>query len=325
MPSLSDWKVPASAQPKPADYSYDLEHVLSSVVGLHTTIPADAFTADTLGTERAGNGVFIRGNGMVLTIGYLITEAETIWITLGDGRSVPGHVLGYDQETGFGLVQALAKLDVPALEIGQSANASIGERVVVGGFGGRQRSVAGRIVAKQEFAGYWEYVLDEAIFTAPSHPNWGGTALIGPAGDLLGIGSLQLQHAGERGQTQNINMIVPIDLLKPIIDDLLKFGRRNAPPRPWLGLYATEVENRLVIVGLADRGPAKKADLKTGDIILSVAGKDVRDLASFFRLIWAQGQAGVEVPITIYRDGETMDVKVKSSERNRFLKGPSLH
>jgi S1-C subfamily serine protease len=325
MPSVSDWKVPSSAQPKAEDYSYDLEHALSCVVGLRTIVPADAFTADTLGTERAGNGVFIRGNGLVLTVGYLITEAETLWITLNDGRSVPGHVLGYDQETGFGLVQALAKLDVPALEIGDSTAASTGERVVVGGFGGRQRSVAARIVAKQEFAGYWEYVLDEAIFTAPAHPNWGGTALIGPGGDLLGIGSLQLQHAAEKGQTQNINMMIPIDLLKPIADDLMKFGRRNAPPRPWLGLYATEVENRLVVVGLADRGPAKKADLRTGDIILSVAGKDVRDLASFFRRIWAQGAAGVEVPISIYRDGETMELRVKSSERNRFLKGPSLH
>jgi S1-C subfamily serine protease len=325
MPSVSDWKVPSSAQPKPEDYSYDLERALSSVVGLRTIVPADAFTADTLGTERAGNGIFIRDNGLVLTIGYLITEAETIWLTLNDGRSVPGHVLGYDQETGFGLVQALSKLDVPALEIGQSANAALGERVVVGGYGGRQRSVAARIVAKQEFAGYWEYVLDEAIFTAPSHPNWGGTALIGPAGDLLGVGSLQLQQAGEKGQTQNINMIVPIDLLNPIIDDLMKFGRRNAPPRPWLGLYATEVENRLVVVGLADRGPAKKADIRTGDIILSVAGKDVGDLAGFFRRIWAQGNAGVDVPLTIYRDGETMDLRVKSSERNRFLKGPSLH
>ena len=325
MPSVSDWKVPSSAQPKPDDYSYDLEHALSCVVGLRTTVPADAFTADTLGTERAGNGVLIRGNGLVLTIGYLITEADTIWITLNDGRSIPGHVLGYDQETGFGLVQALAKLDVPALPIGESAAASIGERVVVGGFGGRHRSVAGRIVAKQEFAGYWEYVLDEAIFTAPAHPNWGGTALIGPAGDLLGIGSLQLQHAVDKGEAQNINMIVPIDLLKPIIDDLMKFGRRNAPPRPWLGLYATKVDDRLVVVGLADRGPAKKADVRTGDIILSVAGKEVRDLASFFRRIWAQGQAGVDVPLSIYRDGETMEFTVKSSERNRFLKGPSLH
>jgi S1-C subfamily serine protease len=325
MPSVSDWKIPSASQPKSEDYTYDLDRALSSVVALRTTVPADAFTAETLGTERAGNGVIIRGNGLILTVGYLITEADTIWITLNDGRSVPGHVLGYDQETGFGLVQALAKLDVPALEIGESANAAVGEHVVVGGAGGRQRSVAASIVAKQEFAGYWEYVLDEAIFTSPAHPNWGGTALIGPAGDLIGIGSLQLQQAGEKGKPQNINMIVPIDLLKPIVDDLLKFGRRNMPPRPWLGLYATEVENRLVIVGLADRGPAKKADIRTGDIVLSVAGKDVNDLAGFFRNIWAQGQAGVEVPITIYRDGETMDLRVKSSERNRFLKGPSLH
>jgi S1-C subfamily serine protease len=325
MPSVSEWKIPASAQPKQDDYGYDLDHALAAMVGLRTIVPADAFTAETLGTERAGHGVFIRDSGLVLTIGYLITEAETIWLTLSDGRSVQGHVIGYDQETGFGLVQALAKLDVPALEIGQSSGISVGERVVVGGAGGRARSVAGRVVAKQEFAGYWEYVLDEAIFTAPSHPNWGGTALIGPAGDLLGIGSLQLQHAVDKEKPQNINMVVPIDLLKPIFDDLMKTGRRSGPPRPWLGLYATEVENRLVIVGLADRGPAKKADLRNGDIVLSVAGKEVSDLASLFRRIWAQGQAGIDVPLTIYRDGETMDVRVKSSERNRFLKGPSLH
>jgi S1-C subfamily serine protease len=325
MPSVSDWKVPSSVQPKPEDYGYDLEHALGAVVGLRAIIPGDAYTAETLGTERAGSGVLIGANGLVLTIGYLITEAQTLWLHLSDGRSVPGHVLGYDQETGFGLVQALAKLDMPALEIGQSAAAAIGERVVIGGAGGRHRSVAARIVAKQEFAGYWEYVLDEAIFTAPAHPNWGGTALIGPAGDLLGIGSLQLQHSVEKGQAQNINMIVPIDLLNPILDDLMKFGRRNMPPRPWLGLYATEVESRLVVVGLADKGPAKRADLRTGDIVLTVAGQEVRDLASLFRRVWAQGQAGVEVPMTIYRDGDTKELRVKSSERNRFLKGPSIH
>jgi S1-C subfamily serine protease len=325
MPSVSDWKVPSTAQPKAEDYGYDLEHALACVVGLRATIPSDAFTAETLGTERAGHGVLIRGSGVVLTIGYLITEAETIWLTLGDGRVVPGHVLGYDQETGFGLVQALAKLDMPALQFGSSAAASLGERVVLGAAGGRHRSVAARIVAKQEFAGYWEYLLDEAIFTAPSHPNWGGTAVIGPAGDLIGIGSLQLQHSNEKGRAQNINMVVPIDLLKPIYDDLMKFGRRNAPARPWLGLYATEVDDRVVVVGLADRGPAKRADLRTGDVVLSVAGKEIGDLAGFFRRIWAQGDAGVEVPIRIHRDGDEIDVRVKSSERNRFLKGPSLH
>src|SRR5580704_19726807 len=265
MPSVSDWKVPASAQPKPEDYGFDLEQAFTSVVGVRAIIPSDAYTAETLGTERAGNGVFIRDNGLVLTIGYLITEAESIWLNLSDGRSVPGHVIGYDQETGFGLVQALAKVEVPALDIGKSSTASVGERVVLGGAGGRHRSVGARIVAKQEFAGYWEYLLDEAFFTAPSHPNWGGTALIGPAGDLIGIGSLQLQHVVDKGQPQNINMVVPIDLLNPILDDLMKFGQRNAPPRPWLGLYATEVENRLVVVGLADKGPAKRADLRTGD------------------------------------------------------------
>src|SRR6202035_1689423 len=284
-----------------------------------------AYTAETLGTERAGNGVLIRGNGLVLTIGYLITEAETIWLSLNDGRSVPGHVLCYDQETRFGLVEALAKLDMPALEISQSAAAAIGERVVVAGAGGRQRSVAARIVAKQEFAGYWEYVLDEAIFTAPSHPNWGGTALIGPAGDLIGIGSLQLQHAVEKGQAQNINMIVPIDLLNPIVDDLMKFGQRNAPPRPWLGLYATEVDNRLVVVGLSNRGPAKRSNLRTGDVVLAVGGQEVNDLAGLFRRIWSLGDAGVEVPMTIYREGQAMELKAASPDRRRFLKSPRLH
>ena len=324
MASVSDWKVPSSEQPKPEDYAYDLDRALAATVALRATVPADAFTAETLGTERAGNGVFIR-NGVVLTIGYLITEAETIWLTLSDGRSVPGHVLGYDQETGFGLVQALAKLDMPALALGKSAAAPVGERVVVGAAGGRARSVAARIVAKQEFAGYWEYVIDEAIFTAPAHPNWGGTALIGPAGELLGIGSLQLQHAVDKEPAQNINMIVPIDLLEPVLDDLMKFGRRSGPPRPWLGLYATEVDDRLVVVGLADRGPAKRADVRTGDVVLAVAGTEVHDLASLFRRVWAQGKAGVDIPITIYRDGHTMEMRIKSGERDRFLKGPSLH
>src|SRR6266567_5532774 len=322
MPSVSNWKVPSAVQPKPEDYGYDLERALSCVVGLHATVPADAFTADTLGTERAGNGVFIRGNRLILTIGYLITEAENIWIALSDGRSVPGHVLGYDQESGFGLVQALAKLDAPSLQIGDSAAASLGERVVIGGYGGRHRSVAARIVAKQEFAGYWEYVLDEAIFTAPAHPNWGGTALIGPKGDLLGIGSLQLDQAGEKGKSEHLNMIVPIDLLKPVFDDLLTLGRRNRPPRPWLGLYATEVDNRVVVVGLSNRGPAKRSNLRTGDVLLAVGGKEVKGLAGLFRRIWSLGDAGVEVPLTVYREGHSFELRVASADRRRFLKSP---
>ena len=324
MPSVSDWKVPSAVQPKLEDYGYDLERALSCVVGLHATIPSDAFTADTLGTERAGNGVFIRGNGLVLTIGYLVTEAENIWIALSDGRSVPGHVLGYDQESGFGLVQALAKLDVPTLPIGDSAAAALGERVVIGGFGGRQRSVAARIVAKQEFAGYWEYVLDEAIFTFPAHPNWGGTALISSAGKLIGIGSLQLERARE-GKNEYLNMIVPSDLLTPVVDDIRKFGRVNRPVRPWLGLYSTEIEDKVVVVGIAPKGPAARAEIKTGDVVVAVKGDRVSTLASFYRKVWALGNAGVEVPLTLYREGATFDVRVNSSDRAKFLKGPRLH
>jgi S1-C subfamily serine protease len=312
-------------QPKQDDYEFELDRALASVVGVKSLVPADAFTAETLGTERAGNGVLIRRDGLVLTIGYLITEAETVWISHSGGAAVPGHVLGYDQETGFGLLQALARLDLPALPLGSSKDAEVGDHVVVGGAGGRQRSVAARIIAKQEFAGYWEYVLDEAIFTGPAHPNWGGTAVIGPAGDLIGIGSLQIQQAAGAGRREDVNMVVPIDLLKPILDDILTIGRANRPPRPWLGVYATEVGNNVAILGLASRGPAQRASLKTGDIVLGVGGSSVSDLADFFRHVWALGQAGVEVPLLINREGKTFELRVRSGDRRRFLKGPVLH
>jgi S1-C subfamily serine protease len=323
MASLTEWRVPPSVQPRAEDYSYDLERTLSAVVGLHSIILPDGFTVETLGAERAGNGVLI-GDGLVLTIGYLITEAATIWLHLGDGRVIEGHALGYDNETGFGLVQALGRIDLPALPLGSSAAVEIGERVVIGGAGGRTRSLAGRVAAKQEFAGYWEYVLDEAIFTYPAHPNWGGTGLISPQGELIGIGSLQLERARE-GKNEHLNMMVPIDLLKPILDDLRKFGRVDKPTRPWLGLYSTEIEDKIVVVGIAAKGPAARAELKTGDVILAVNGETVATLAEFYRKVWSLGQAGVEVPLTLYREGVTFDVRVNSSDRAKFLKTPRLH
>src|SRR5437016_4528202 len=203
MASVTEWKVPPAFQPRPADYGFDLDRALASVVGLHSLVPADAFTAETLGTERAGTGVVI-DDGLVLTIGYLITEAETVWLHLGDGRVMEGHALGFDAVTGFGLVQALGRMDINPLPIGSSAAARVGDRVVVGGAGGRTRSVASHIAAKQEFAGYWEYLLDEAIFTHPAHPNWGGTGLISNRGELIGLGSLQLQRELE-GTPQHVN------------------------------------------------------------------------------------------------------------------------
>jgi S1-C subfamily serine protease len=260
----------------------------------------------------------------VLTIGYLITEAEKVWLHLGDGHVVEGHALGFDQETGFGLVQALGRVELPSLLLGSSAAAQVGERVVVGGAGGRTRSLAGHIAAKQEFAGYWEYVLNEAIFTFPAHPNWGGTGLISHKGDLIGIGSLQLERE-RAGKNEHLNMIVPIDLLTPILDDLRKFGRVNKPARPWLGVYSTEIEDKVVIVGIAPKGPAARAELKTGDVILAVAGENITTLAELYRKVWSLGEAGVEVPLTLYREGLTFDVRVNSSDRTKFLRGPRMH
>ncbi|MDD1534241.1 MULTISPECIES: S1C family serine protease [unclassified Bradyrhizobium] len=323
MSALTEWRVPPANQPRASDYGFDLDRALGSIVGLHAIIPPDAFSAETLGTERAGNGVVI-DDGLVLTIGYLITEAESVWLHRADGRVVEGHALGFDSETGFGLVQALGDLDIEPLPLGNSADARLGDRVVVGGAGGRTRSVASQIVAKQEFAGYWEYLLDEAIFTYPAHPNWGGTALLNERGELIGIGSLQLER--ERGgKAEPVNMIVPIDLLKPILEDLRKFGRVNKPARPWLGLYSTEIDNRVVVIGISANGPAARAELKAGDVILAVDGDKVTSQTAFYKKMWALGAAGVDVPLTVHHEGVTFDVTVASTDRFKLLKAPKLH
>jgi S1-C subfamily serine protease len=323
MPSLTEWKVPSAYQPRAGDYSFDLDRVLSSVVGLHSIIPSDAFSADTLGTERAGNGVVI-DDGLILTIGYLITEAEAVWLHLGDGRVVEGHVLGFDFVSGFGLVQPLGRIDLDPLPFGSSAKARIGDRVVLGGAGGRTRSVASHIVAKQEFAGYWEYLLDEAIFTLPAHPNWGGTGLISANGELIGIGSLQLERERD-GKAEHVNMVVPIDLLTAVIDDLRKFGRVNKPARPWLGMYSTEIENKVVVIGISGNGPAARAELKAGDVILAVKGEKITSQSAFYRKLWSLGAAGVDVPLTVHHEGVTFDVVLASTDRAKLLKAPRLH
>lgn len=310
-------------RPQPEDFEYDLKRALLSVVSVTTQIPEDAMTADVLGTERMGNGVVVRKN-IVLTIGYLVTEAQTVWLTSGE-TTIQGHVLGYDQATGFGLIQALGQLNLPALPLGDSDTAKIGDPVVIAGAGGLEHAVAAHVVAKQEFAGYWEYLLDEALFAAPAHPHWGGTALIDAQGKLLGIGSLQVEHSDPDGENFDLNMIVPINLLKPIIDDLMKIGRANRPPRPWLGLYTAEIDDQIVIAGIASDGPSEDAGVEVGDIVISVAGQEVHDLASFFRRVWSLGAAGVDVPLEVHREGASFEVTIKSADRTKLLKGPIVH
>jgi S1-C subfamily serine protease len=294
---------------------------LRSVVAVRAHVPDEAFTANTLGTLREGSGVVIRETGLVLTIGYLITEAEEVWLTAHDGRVVAAHPLAYDQVTGFGLVQALGPLDLPALAFGSSANAQLGDPVIIAD--GIGQSIRATIVAKQEFAGYWEYLLDEAIFTAPAHPSWGGAALIDAEGDLLGIGSLRLQMM-HNDDVADINMVVPIDLLPPILEDLLTRGEAARPPRPWLGVFSAENNGDVVVMSVANGSPAEKAGLKRGDIISDVRDGEVEGLADFYRKVWNAGPAGSELPMRIVRDGRESWLRIKSADRNSFLRRPLL-
>lgn len=326
MHSSDDWRIPPEFQPDPDAVDYDLDRALSCMVALRASIPDDAYTADVLGTERAGQGAVIREDGLVLTIGYLIVEAEEVWLTTNDGRAAQADVVAYDHGSGFGLVKALTPLGTPALALGSSKRVEVGDSVVVAGAGGRARSLQGRVVAQQEFAGYWEYMIEDALFTLPAHPNWGGTALLGSGGELLGIGSLQLQYRAPGERILPLNMSVPIDLLKPILDDLLTQGRVGGPTRPWLGLYATQDEQeRVVLVGLAGDGPAQRAELRAGDVVRAVAGEPVASLADFYRALWALGAAGVDVPLTMEREGDVFDLRVGSTDRERFLKQGRRH
>lgn len=324
MSEETDWAIPPKLQPDSADYRFDLEAALRAIVGVKTVVPEDAYTAATLGTERAGSGVVIRADGLVLTIGYLVTEAETIWLIAADGRAVPGHALAYDQESGFGLVQALGRLDLPVLERAERAP-EIGEAVIFAAAGGRAHAIETRVVAREEFAGYWEYLLDEAIFTAPAHPFWGGAALINGEGRLLGIGSLILQRGDGKSRRLDMNMIVPITRLEPILADLLSYGRPNRPPRPWLGLYAVQTEDAVVVGGVSKGSPAEKAGVQTGDQIVAVGGAEITDVASLWRRVWECGPAGSPVRLELARDAERITLGLVTADRSSFLRAPRLH
>lgn len=326
MAESHSWAFPSNLQPKAGEVEFDLETALDSVVLLRAEIPDDAFTASILGTERIGNGVVIGDNGLILTIGYLITEAASVWLTNNHGQAVAGHPLAFDQETGFGLVLPLGAFDAPVLERGSASMLDVGDDVIVVGHGGRAHSVKARLVAKREFPGYWEYLLEEALFTAPAHPQWGGTALLGADGRLLGIGSLLVQERESLGgEAEQGNMFVPVDLLDPILDDLLKQGRRAGPPRPWLGIYVVEVQDQVVISGLAEGGPAAGAGARKGDVIVDIAGARVSRIADLYRKLWQLGAAGVVVPLTLARSGEPVRVKARSVDRADLFAKPRLH
>lgn len=324
MSDTKPWAFDESLQPRAEDVDFDLAQALDALVLLHAEIPEDAFTGSILGTERVGYGAVFREDGLVLTIGYLITEAEDIWLTTNAGTVVAAHALAYDQATGFGLVQPLGELRAPWLERGSAAALSAGDEVFVLGHGGRSHALKAKLFAKREFAGYWEYLIEDALFTVPAHPQWGGAALLDTGGRLVGIGSLLVEESlGE--ESEQGNMFVPVDLIEPILADLLAHGRAAREPRPWLGMYTQQEDGRLIVGGLAPRGPAERAGVRSGDLVLGVAGERTLSLADFLRKVWRLGAPGVEVPLMLAREGDVLRLSVRSADRSDFLKKPRLH
>ena len=295
------------------------EEVLDAVIKVKASIPQDASTARVLGTEREGNGVVIDDKGHILTIGYLILEAEAIEVIGAQGDPVKARFVAYDYKTGFGLLRADPPLAVKPLKLGQSSQLKAGDPILVVGFGGAEAVLGSRVISRMEFAGYWEYLLENAIYTTPPYPNYGGAALLDHNGQLLGIGSIYTQVSIPGVGVMPCNMSVPIDLLKPILADLIDSGRSSKSAQPWLGVHANEAHGRVFIIRVTPGGPADKAGIKAGDIILGVNQKPVKTLADFFRQVWALGPAGVKVPLSILKETQVRDISVESEDRYQRL------
>jgi S1-C subfamily serine protease len=295
------------------------EDILNAIVRVKATVPPDASTARVLGTEREGNGVVIDDRGHILTIGYLILQAATIEVHNVQGDPISARFVAYDYKTGFGILRAESPLSVKPLKLGQSSQLKEGDQILMVGFGGPKAVLGSRVVSRKEFAGSWEYLLEDAIYTSPPYPDYGGAALIDSKGELLGIGSIFTRLSVPGLGIVPCNMSVPIDLLKPILADLIDSGHSSKPSQPWLGVHADEVHGRVFIIRLTPGGPAEKAGIKVGDIILAVDQTPVKGLADFFRLIGRLGPAGVKVPLSILQETKVRRINVQSADRYQFL------
>jgi S1-C subfamily serine protease len=292
--------------------------LLKAVVKFRATVPDYARSAKTLGTEREGSGVLIDNQGHILTIGYLILEAETLEVFDPNGKPVKAQAVAYDHITGFGILKVEEPMDAKPLQLGRSSEVKEGDPILVATHGGEEGAMGARVISRKEFAGYWEYLLDDAIFTSPPHANFAGAALIDHNGKLVGIGSLFTQIAIPLLGMIPGNMFVPIDYLKPILSELITKGRSSVPSRPWLGISVEEVHGRLFVSRVTSEGPAEKGGLKVGDIILTVNKKEVTRLADFYRKVWALGNPGVEIPLTLLQGIQVQDIKVKSGDRYQY-------
>ena len=318
------WAVPAGGapeqtQPAPPPVRPRSERTVDalSVVKLRSKVFAGARSSRTLGQQREGTGVVIDSEGLVLTIGYLILEAETVELLTADGTSFPATVVGYDSATGFGLLRSLRPLPIAPVRFGQSALIVARERVLIVGFDGVAPAV---VVSRRQFVGYWEYLLEEAIYTAPATVNWSGAALLDHEGKLLGIGSLSVNDAlGSDSQVPG-NLFVPIDLLKPLLSDLVARGKSSARPRPWIGVQTQEVHGNVIVTRVSSESPADAAAMRPGDVIVAIGGQTIKSQADFYTRLWSRGPAGVEVPLEVLREGKIQSVTVTSADRDTYYR-----
>jgi S1-C subfamily serine protease len=297
--------------------------VSGALVSITAHVPEDAMSAGLLGTERVGHGVRIREDGLIATIGYVVHEAENLWIGTRE-MVVPGFVIGYDFDSGLALVKPSLPLRGVAMPLGSAGALALGDSVTVMSSSGKAQSMDARVVAKQEFAGRWEYVLDQAVFTTPPHDSWSGAALVDKEGRLCGLGSLVIQGFETPMGTTTVNMFVPIELLAPIVDEICEHGRRLSPPRPWLGMLVHDDQHDLTVVGVYRNCPADKAGLRPGDVIVGIDDEPVVGLANMFRRVWSLGSAGVDVPLNVLRNTEKMQLKVRSGDRAGFQRKGTL-
>ncbi len=314
-----DAKAPDAAAARQEALERQLESAARAVVAVRVRALGNARSLASLGAERSGSGVLIAPSGLVLTIGYLILEADQVEVTDSSGRSLPAAVVAYDHATGFGLLRPIAPLAGRPVPLGDASRVEPLDRLLVVAAGEGGASVA-TVVSRRPFAGYWEYLIDGAIFTVPARADHSGAALLNGEGELVGIGSLLVMDAMTPGTRLPGNMFVPVDLVKPVLAELIATGRQRAGRRPWLGVSTMEDDGRLRVLRVSEDGPAERAGLRSGDIILGVAGEKVHDLPGFYRALWAAGEPGVEVPLVVLQGSELRELRVRSVDRLDFVR-----
>jgi len=299
-----------------------LARASDAVLGLRATAVEGARSAATLGREREGSGVVISADGLVLTIGYLVLEAENVELRPDDGRRVPARVVAYDLATGFGLVQALAPLRIDPVPFGTASAASRDEPLMVASGGDDGTVSIARLLSRRAFSGYWEYHIDDALFTAPPRRDHSGAGLFNGRGELLGIGSLFVTDAAgpdARGRSPG-NMFVPVDLLKPILAEMRERGSSRASTRAWMGLNCMERGGEVRVMRVNDDSPADVAGLQAGDRIMRIDGAAVGDLAALYHALWAGGAPERAVTLEILREGRPQTIVVQTVDRAKTLR-----